>query len=362
MSFFLAFWAFAALVVLHEFGHFLAAKKVGMQVTRFSLFFPPAIFKHKPKNSETSYEIGALPLGGFVKITGMNPEEEIPNPADVPRAYFNQPVWKRIVVILAGPAMNVLIAFLLIFVLFAFVGTAVGPSTQVEQVAPDAAAAGQIEPGDTIVAINGVSGGAIELVDELAKSKCAGKKTDGCEATEPVAVTIERDGVQKTFKTTPRYDAENERMRVGVSFGTVTDTVAIPQAIEDTTVAMWEVTKATVSLPARIIDPEKRKEISSVVGGYESTRIAIDTDVETTIKMIALISLSLAIINMFPFLPLDGGHILWAVIEKIRGGRPVPVAVLERASFFGLALVLMLFAIGLTNDIDRFQNGGFGPK
>ena len=65
---------------------------------------------------------------------------------------------------------------------------------------------------------------------------------------------------------------------------------------------------------------------------------------------------------MFPFLPLDGGHILWAVIEKIRGGRPVPVAVLERASFFGLALVLMLFAIGLTNDIDRFQNGGFGPK
>lgn len=362
MSFFLAFWAFAALVILHEFGHFIAAKRTGMQVTRFSLFFPPALFKFKPKKSETSYEVGALPFGGFVKITGMNPEEEIPNPEDVKRAYYNQPVWKRIVVISAGPAMNVLIAFLLIFVLYAFVGTATGPSTTVEQVDKGAAAAGQIQAGDQIVAINGVSGGAQELVDELAKSKCSGKKADGCEATQPVAVTISRDGQQKTFETVPRYDAENERMRLGVSFGTVTETVAIPQAFQDTSVAMWEVTKATVSLPARIIDPEKRKEISSVVGGYESTRIAIDTDVETTIKMIALISLSLAIINMFPFLPLDGGHILWALVEKARGGRPVPVSVLERASFVGLALVLMLFAIGLTNDIDRFQNGGFGPK
>src|SRR3990167_5317118 len=114
MSFFFAFVAFAMLVILHEFGHFIAAKAVGMRVERFSLFFPPALFKIK--RGETSYEIGAIPLGGFVKITGMNPEEEI-SPEVLPRAYFRQPVWKRVVTITAGPAMNILIAFVLVFVL-----------------------------------------------------------------------------------------------------------------------------------------------------------------------------------------------------------------------------------------------------
>src|ERR1700712_1724637 len=103
------------LIILHEAGHFVAAKAVGMRVERFSLFFPPLIFK--VKRGETEYGIGAIPLGGYVKITGMNPNEEIPEDVK-PRAYSGQPVWKRVFVIGAGPAMNILIALLIWFFLF----------------------------------------------------------------------------------------------------------------------------------------------------------------------------------------------------------------------------------------------------
>ena len=104
MSFLLAFLGFAALIILHELGHFAAAKAVGMRVERFSLFFPPLVARYK--RGETEYAIGAIPLGGYVKITGMNPAEEIP-PEVAHRAYYRQPVWKRIVVISAGPAVNI---------------------------------------------------------------------------------------------------------------------------------------------------------------------------------------------------------------------------------------------------------------
>ncbi|MBJ7457647.1 MAG: site-2 protease family protein [Thermoleophilaceae bacterium] len=359
MSWLLAFIAFAVLVVLHEYGHFLAARSVGMQATRFSLFFPPALFKYKPKKSETTYEIGAIPLGGFVKITGMNPEEEIPE-EHLARAYYKQPVWKRVVVIAAGPAMNLAIAFLLVFVLLAFVGETTGFSSNIATVNPGSPAAGKIQEGDKLVAINGREGSAQQLVKELNESSCAGKQTDGCAATEPVQVTVERGGETQTFSAVPRYDAEVERMRLGLSFASVTETQSIPSAFTDTASRLWQVTWLTMTLPKRLFVEEERKQISSVAGGYKQTQQAVDTSTEMTIKIIALISLSLAIINLFPFLPLDGGHIFWALAEKVRG-KPIPVPVLERASIIGLALIGMLFVIGLSNDIDRFRNGGFGP-
>src|ERR671910_3673208 len=100
MSWVLAFVGFAALIILHEFGHFVAAKATGMRVERFALFLPPLLAK--VRRGETEYAIGAVPLGGYVRITGMNPHEEIP-PDVAHRAYFRQPVWKRIAVIVAGP-------------------------------------------------------------------------------------------------------------------------------------------------------------------------------------------------------------------------------------------------------------------
>ena len=108
MSWFLAFAGFAVLVILHELGHFTAAKAVGMRVEKFSLFFPPTLLSKKV--GETEYAIGAIPAGGYVKISGMNPSEDLPDEVR-DRAYHSQPVWKRIVVIAAGPAVNLVLAF-----------------------------------------------------------------------------------------------------------------------------------------------------------------------------------------------------------------------------------------------------------
>src|SRR5688500_1237235 len=111
MSWLLAFLGFAALIIIYELGHFTAAKAVGMRVERFALFFPPLL--GRVRRGETEYAIGSIPLGGYVRITGMNPAEEIP-PEVAHRAYFRQPVWKRIVVIGAGPAVNIVLAFVML--------------------------------------------------------------------------------------------------------------------------------------------------------------------------------------------------------------------------------------------------------
>src|ERR1700722_19872343 len=156
MSWLLTVLGITALVVLHELGHFVAAKAVGMRVERFSLFFGPMLVKRKW--GETEYGIGPIPLGGYVKITGMNPNEEIP-PEIVGRAYYNQPVWKRVVTILAGPAVNILIAFVIVWALLLSSGqqTVVATTTvaTVEQASPAAAV---LKPGDVVVSVDGVSG------------------------------------------------------------------------------------------------------------------------------------------------------------------------------------------------------------
>src|SRR5688500_13937769 len=126
MSWLLAFLGFAALIILHEAGHFAAAKAVGMRVERFALFFPPLIAR--VRRGETEYAVGAVPLGGYVRITGMNPHEEIP-PDVAHRAYFRQRVWKRIVVIAAGPAVNIVLAFLLLMVVLSIWGVGTGRVT-----------------------------------------------------------------------------------------------------------------------------------------------------------------------------------------------------------------------------------------
>jgi regulator of sigma E protease len=366
MSWFLAFAGFAALIILHEAGHFAAAKAVGMRVERFFLFFPPRLWS--VKRGETEYGVGAIPLGGFVKITGMNPEEDL-DPEVAPRAYYHQPVWKRIVVIAAGPAVNLLIAFVILFFLAFGVeepsGVAVG---EVESGSP---AQGRLKQGDEIVSINGVRTGegsaetqAENLIGALDGLRCAGELTDGCSATASVPVVVERDGRPRTLELRPRWDDTVERFRFGIAFegaNFVPVDFSGPQSAEWALDRMWFVTSETVTIISRIFDPEQREQISGIVGSYEITRQSIEFDTRQALGILALISLSLAVINLFPFLPLDGGHIFWSVVEKVRG-RPVPFSVMERASVLGFVLVLMLFAIGLSNDIDRLSGEGFDVR
>jgi regulator of sigma E protease len=303
-----------------------------------------------------------------VKITGMNPDEELP-PEVASRAYYHQPVWKRIVVIGAGPLVNLVIAFVILFGLGFGVEepTTIGVG-DVEQESP---AEGQLEPGDELVSINGVTANTgpladrdDRLIDAIADLRCEGAATDGCAATQAVPVVVERDGQRQAFELTPRYDEELDRFRFGFSFDAVEFAAADLSAAQSAEWAldrMWFVTERTVSIIVNIFDAEQREQISGIVGSYEVTRQSIEFDTRQAIGVLGLISLSLAVINLFPFLPLDGGHIFWSLVEKIRG-RPVPFSVMERASVVGFVLVLMLFAIGLSNDIDRLTGEGFDVR
>jgi regulator of sigma E protease len=356
VSWLLAFVGFALLVILHELGHFWAAKAVGMRVEKFSLFFPPTLAK--VKRGETEYAIGAIPAGGYVKISGMNPSEDLPDEVRT-RAYYSQPVWKRIVVISAGPAMNLLLAFVLLFVFF----WAIGPETVTRNVGvieKGYPAAGVVQPGDRLVAVDGERGSPAQLSERIASHECAeNPPTERCKASEPVAVTVVRDGERRTFELTPIYDADAERTRLGFSYAPgPRETLPFGDALDTTVDQFWFITKATLELPARLIDPEERKEISGVVGSYETTRQTILNDLEEVIGILAIISLSLAIVNLFPFLPLDGGHIFWAIVEKVRR-KPVPFSVMERAGVVGFMLVILIFLVGLSNDIDRLSGEGF---
>jgi regulator of sigma E protease len=356
VSWFLAFAGFAALIILHEFGHFLAAKATGMRVERFFLFFPPALARFR--RGETEYGIGAIPLGGFVKITGMNPEEELP-PEVAPRAYYHQPVWKRIVTIAAGPAMNLLIAFLLLFLLAFGVSE---PTEKVGEIERGSPASKQLRSGDLIVSVDGERGDQVDLLRAVNRHKCAGgEEEDGCRAATPARVVIERDGQRKVLEITPEYDADLDRSRLGFSYATTPVNPSVGEAARISVDFMWQVTSATVSVIARLFDPEQREQISGVVGGYETTRQAIEFDARRALTLIAVISLSLAVINLFPFLPLDGGHIFWSLVEKVRG-RPVPFSVMERAGVIGFVLVLILFRVGLSTDIDRLSGEGFNER
>ena len=357
MSWFLAFAGFAALVILHELGHFTAAKAVGMRVERFSLFFPPLLARKKI--GETEYAIGAVPLGGYVKITGMNPDENLPDEVRT-RAYWSQKPWKRIVVIAAGPAVNLVIAIVLLILFFWLIGpnTVTREVTSIQKSYP---ANGQLQLHDKIIAVDGHARGPKHLGELIRTHKCAEHPpVKGCQANTAATLLIERNGKRMIIRVKPIYDPDAKFTRLGFGFNDQgpRETQPLGPAISTAANRFWYVTTQTLALPARLVNPQQRKQISSTVGAYEVTRQTILQDTANVIPILAIISLSLAIINLFPFLPLDGGHIFWAVVEKIRG-RPIPFSVMERSGVVGFALIFMIFLIGLSNDIGRITGNGF---
>ncbi len=394
LSWVLTIAGFAFLIVIHEFGHFVAAKATGMRVERFFLFFPPKLVSIK--RGETEYGIGAVPLGGFVKITGMNPDELEPAPAEgeeaksgaglstaiegagqgrrreplppdvLKRAYYKQPVWKRIVVIGAGPAMNLMLAFAILFAVSLSLNEINGRVGTIDSGSP---AAQHLQPGDKILAVDGRTFPNASEERRLSRfsrlvadHKCAGKDpAGGCRATTPVHLRIKRDGRVESLAITPVYDADLERTRLGFSYGTRPVDLSPPAAAENAAGEMWRVTTGTLGVFGKIFEPQERKKIHGIVGISDVTHQAIQYGAIEALTLIAFISLSLAIINLFPFLPLDGGHIFWSLVEKVRG-RPVPFSVMERASVVGFLLVMILFAIGLSNDIRSLNNGGLNIR
>ncbi len=374
MSWVLAIAGFALLVVLHEAGHFTAAKAVGMRVERFFLFFPPKVFS--VKRGETEYGIGAIPLGGFVKITGMNPEEEI-SPEVEDRAYYRQPVWKRIVVIAAGPFVNIVLALVIFFVLAAGFGLDGDATNTVGNVSDELPAGQVLESGDSLVAVDGVDVSDLQgaaLIDRVSnligKHECAGEPVDGCEATAPVTLTVDREGSERTVEVTPVYDVPTEQeqeaglepaMRIGFGYTAERERQSVSEAAQFSLDRAWLITTSTAEVFARILDAEQREQITGIVGATDVTRQSFEFDTRQALGVLGVISLSLGLVNLLPFLPLDGGHIFWSLVEKVRGRRP-SLKTMERASFVGFALVLMLFVIGLNNDISRITGDGFNVR
>ena len=363
MNWLYIFLGFSLLIILHEGGHFLAAKATGMRVERFFLFFGPTLWSFK--RGETEYGIKSIPLGGYVKITGMNPEEDVP-PEHEERAYYRQPVWKRIVVVAAGPAVNIVLAFAILFSVYLVASQQ--PDQKVGEVRSGTPAAKVLQPGDRILAIDGKTFPGLDqdarierFGNEVSSHKCKGKQVDGCQAATPVAVKISRDGQTRTILVRPEYDKAVKRALIGFSYGSKPEDVSPGTAASRAVDSIWLVTHKTASIFSRIFEEEQRKQISGIVGVSDVANQTLDRSATESLLLLALVSLSLGLINLLPILPLDGGHIFWALVEKLRG-RPASLRVMERATVIGFALVMVLMVIGLTNDIGRLGGDGFSAR
>jgi regulator of sigma E protease len=408
MSYLYTALGFMALIVAHEAGHFLAAKATGMRVERFSLFFGNPLIS--VRRGETEYGIGWLPAGGYVKISGMNPNEELEREQELAalrrelsgsssnhagrasgaqraelqarcdalaeevaqvkaRGYYNQAVWKRVVVILAGPFVNLLIAFIVLFVIYSTNQVAVYNhrgqpviSDTVAAVLPGSPAAGKLMAGDRIIAVDGRRDlDAAQIQRQIDSHRCAGPLVDGCRARTPVSIEVRRHGRLLTLTLRPQYFSAYGRMLVGFDFAQRYRSLGVLGAASSTVDKLGSVTGETISAIARIFQPKERSKLHGVVGIVAVTSQEFSFSTVDALYTLALISLSLAIVNLFPFLPLDGGHVFWALAEKVRGRR-VSFATMERAGVVGFALIILIFAIGLSNDISTLTGHGFNVR
>ena len=366
MSYALALLGFALLILLHEAGHFVAAKAVGMRVERFSLFFGPMFAKRQI--GETEYGIGVIPLGGYVKITGMSGEEVFDTPEIEARAYVNQPVWKRVVVIAAGPGTNLVVALVLATVVFLGVGSHLVTNrggqpiitSRINAIVKASAAEGVLRPGDQLISVDGVKGSTAVLDDQITKHTCAGgERVNGCRATTAAELVVRRQGELKTLSIRPRWSSAAKKMLVGFDFSAKTAANGLAYSAGQSVSNLWSVTKRSVTAIAEIFKPKQRKQLHSIVGLTAITANQIASGWINGLWILAQISLGLAIVNLFPFLPLDGGHIFWAAAEKLRGRR-ISIAVIERASLVGIALIAILLFVGLSNDISALAGNGLG--
>jgi regulator of sigma E protease len=353
------------LIVLHELGHFTAAKAVGMRVERFSLFFPPTLFR--VKRGETEYAIGAIPAGGYVKITGMNPEElKDLDPEVTRRAYYNMAPWKRIVVILAGPGVNIVIAFVLFWAIL-LSGNLDGAATlgrldpnvptlvansSVLAVERGAPADGVLKPGDRIVLVDSRRATVASTKAAIAAHTCAGTPTNGCRATSPVHLVVRRAGRDVALSIFPRYNKEAKRMLLGFGFGSV-KSFGVLGAAGAALSEMWHTTTGTITGFGHALTSSKvRSEVHSIIGITEVGSQSVSAGPGDALVFLGYLSLILAVINLFPFLPLDGGHVLWSVAEKLRRKR-ISLLAMYRFSSVGIVLLLFLVVNGVSNDISR---------
>ncbi len=339
------------LIFFHEMGHFLAAKRFGVYVEEFALGFGPKIFSRK--RGETVYSVRAFPLGGFCKLLGEMPEDEeidqerqkvIKKATEDERCFFQKPAYKRLIIIAMGPLMNVFLAILVFFLAFAFFGIPVDAldSTVLGDVIPTMPAheAG-IRAGDKIVAIEG------QVVDSW--DNMAGKinKSPGQELT----IQVNRRGELLTFQLTPETNEQGAGV-IGIYPQWIREKVPIWESLKLGVQNTWFVTEAifigisemiTGRAPADIGGPVR---IAQMVG--EAARVGI----LNVMNLTAIISINLAIINLLPIPALDGGRLIFILLEMVRG-KAVDPQKEGYAHFIGFVFLIILIVIIIIRDITQ---------
>jgi regulator of sigma E protease len=337
------------LIFIHEFGHFLLAKICGVRVDAFSLGFPPKVL-HK-QVGETDYRLSVIPLGGYVKLLGENPNDEVP-PELEHRSFMHHSLWHRFVIVLAGPAFNFLFAVVALFLVFAISGIPY-LTNEIGEVTADAPAArAGLQKGDRILA---VAGQAVSRWDELSpKIKKHGER--------PLALVVKRGEQVLQVTLVP------QRMEVPDIFGKKVSTVLIgirpADKLETNRVGLLGALKegTTYSLGIAWITLESiykllAREIpmKTLGGPIFIAQIAgkqAEAGVTYLIQFMAVLSVNLAMLNLLPIPVLDGGHLFFFAWEAIRG-KPVAIKHREMAQALGLMIILALMALVLYQDVLR---------
>jgi len=337
------------LIFFHEFGHFLVARLFGVGVEKFSLGFGPRLLGKKV--GITDYRLSLIPLGGYVKMVGEEPDAEL-DPADIPISFTHKHVFKRMLIVAAGPVFNILLALVIFAVTFMTTGMFIRQASVGEVTAESPAARAGLVKGDRVTAINGFQvSNWDEMADQINSSQ--GKT---------LLLTVLRDGqplemqIVPELRTTTNILGEKiERHVIGITWSGKTDTRELPLigAIGQSLVQTYRVVELMVVIISKVVTGDISTD--TIGGPIMIAQMAGDqakAGVGNLIWFIALISINLAIINLLPIPVLDGGHLLFFLIEAIKG-KPVSVKVREMAQQVGLIFLIFLMILVIYNDVTR---------
>jgi regulator of sigma E protease len=337
------------LVFFHELGHFLVARLCGVGVEVFSLGFGPRLVGRTV--GRTDYRISGIPLGGFVKMVGEEPDAEI-DPADIPLSFTHKSVWKRILIVAAGPLFNLILALLIFFGIFMISGAYILEPVVGTVNADTPAEAAGLKKGDRIIVIDGR---AIATWDEMAAAIMESRG-------KALTVTFQRGAEERTVDITPQTTAmknlfgeETERYVIGIASAGVVHQKALTlgEALGESVVKTYEITRLTVLSIVKLI--QGVVSTKTLGGPIMIAQMAGEQAREGTTNLvffIALLSINLGILNFLPIPVLDGGHLVFFFIEAVMG-KPVNRRVREVAQQAGIFVLLLLMIFVFYNDISR---------
>lgn len=337
------------LIFVHELGHFVTAKMVGIRVERFSLGFPPRMVGKKI--GDTDYCISWLPLGGYVKMAGMVDESMDTEIKGEPWEFQSKPVWQRIIVISAGSIMNVITAIVIYAAIVYFTGIGETVGTTVGQLVPGKPAEQiGLQPGDKIVAVDNEPVSTWEDLTAIIHNK------PGVEVT----LKWQRDGQVFTKQVTPEPQPENNIGLIGIGPKIEYRQVGLLASLEHGAKTAYTFLALTFHHLKLIITGEE--SLKESIGGPviiaklagESARLGF----QSLLLFTAFISLNLGFFNLLPFPVLDGGHLVMLLIEGVMR-RPIPVKTKVVIQKIGMAFLLALMIFIIINDITRWKDFSF---